>query len=552
MDVEFVERKVNLLGSWKSPRFNEQSLADIKDQINTKKGSKVKLTLSAEGIRYQKAKMLQGKMLVDYIPMPMLKFFSIARTNPDVLFIVSVLLHDPQNNRFKIDVFRCSNGMDASLFATAFTRLSAQRQSVKLVRTQAPRQLKEGEINWTLRSKEADNSKRELRQYVDINGGDEPVVTTTIENGDKAVVPNGHTEVYDHGVRIPIYRKGRPTRIESDADDNKSESSESVLRMELESLSHEIREIKMMLENQNGMTTSSESSASPREGERPVNVAIHKHVVNPAQVVVYRQKEPAERVETIVMEDNRPRSSGYTVTTEGSTTHVRVSVPDYRTIAERTSTTVPASSFESRAYEVVKTTRPSTASTTTYESWKQNTLERSAVRQFNDVPERIQWRSAPKRSTHVVSATARPRSALPSWSTDTVDGQRVEIRHHNAGLGPAYGRVSFNPRAAKLQERKTQSLRGSTGLSLSSTVVKPIDRVYVGRADAKHHSLSGRGRVAVRPSIVVRDIDIENTPDTLYVEQNNNVVKHEDEQLLDVSGIDLYKETPTDGAVIRT
>jgi len=133
-----------------------------------------------------------------------------------------------------------------------------------------------------------------------------------------------------------------------------------------------------------------------------------------------------------------------------------------------------------------------------------------------------------------------------------VDGQRVEIRHHNAGLGPAYGRVSFNPRAAKLQERKTQSLRGSTGLSLSSTVVKPIDRVYVGRADAKHHSLSGRGRVAVRPSIVVRDIDIENTPDTLYVEQNNNVVKHEDEQLLDVSGIDLYKETPTDGAVIRT
>jgi len=124
----------------------------------------------------------------------------------------------------------------------------------------------------------------------------------------------------------------------------------------------------------------------------------------------------------------------------------------------------------------------------------------------------------------------------------------VEVRHHPAGMAPGYQRVSFNPRVVKVQDRKTQSLRMR---GISSTVVKPIDRVYVGRQDAKHHSMSLRPQSAtLRPSILIKDAPPIATVD---VEQNNNVIKLDnDDTLLDVSGIDLYRETPIEGTVIRT
>jgi hypothetical protein len=178
-------------------------------------------------------------------------------------------------------------------------------------------------------------------------------------------------------------------------------------------------------------------------------------------------------------------------------------------------------------------------------------MERNAIR-YSDLPERIQWKSRTNRASHVVSA--RPRSALPSWSTDAVDSAHgVEVRHHSAGYGPAYQRVSFNPRIMKVQDKKSQSLRGIKGAS--STVIKPIDKVYLGRPEAKHHSLSYRSHSAgLRPSILIKDDGFyTDHVQNIVVEQNNNIIKPDpDEHLLDVSGIDLYKETPTEGAVIRT
>ena len=200
---------------------------------------------------------------------------------------------------FQVHAFRCANGLDAGLFVGTFKTLQKNLQVVKVVQKPVPLnvQHKEDDINWTLRSKEHDNSKRELKQLVDLHG--EKAVVHKIGNGttihleeekEPVVVTNGHTEVFENGVRIPLYRKGRPTRMEresydSDVSDTRSEVSESALRSELENLSQELRDIKIMLEKSTGISS---EPGSPREYE-PVKVQTYTHNENQS---MYRKPQP--------------------------------------------------------------------------------------------------------------------------------------------------------------------------------------------------------------------------------------------------------------------
>lgn len=572
MAGQYLEKKVHYLGSWKNNRVDDQTIAQINSQIATEKGNRVKLLLSSDGIRIVKSTMIQGKMLHDFIPLERIQFMTVSRNLPDLLMVIS-LTPGEVAAKFQVHAFRCANGLDAGTYIGTFRSLQKSVRAVRVVKSTVP-QIKnpDEEINWTLRSKDHDNSKRELKHLVDLHGEKAVVhktgdgATVYIDDDDEQpVIMNGHTEVFENGVRIPLYRKGKPTRLEresfeSDVSDNRSEVSESALRSELETLSQELRDIKLMLEKSTGVKTNSEPG-SPREFE-PVSVKVHTHTVHPEQYEVQKTVTRSEpKVETVVLTDEpvrmRVKENGHVP--QGSNL-IRVNVPDYRNYSETTPSysITKVSGPEVKTYTSTTTSQPSyevvtpRASTTSYENWKKNTMERNAVR-YSDLPERIQWKSRGNRASHVVSA--RPRSALPSWSMDTTDSARleaVEVRHHSAGYGPNYQRVSFNPRVVKMQDRKTQSLRTK---GLSTTVAKPIDKVYVGRPDAKHHSLSYRTNSAnLRPSILVKDHNgVQNAVQTVVVEQNNNVVKHDnDDHLLDVSGIDLFKETPTDGAVIRT
>ncbi|XP_045174069.1 uncharacterized protein LOC123535455 [Mercenaria mercenaria] len=573
--AEYIEKKVHFLGSWKNNRVDNQTIAQINSQIATEKGNRVKLQLSRDGIRVVKSTMIQGKMLHDFIPLDKIQFMTVSRNLPDLLMVISLTSGD-NAAKFQVHAFRCANGLDAGVYVGTFRTLHKNLRTVKVVKTVIPQPKgnKDDEINWTLRSKEYDNSKRELKQLVDLHG--EKAVVHKIGNGttihidddeEQPVMTNGHTEVFENGVRIPLYRKGRPTRMEresfeSDVSDNRSEVSESALRSELENLSQELRDIKIMLEKSTGIAS---EPGSPREFE-PVKVQVHTHSVQPEQVHVKRTTTYSEpKYETVVV--NEPvrtthQENGYHVTGDEGVTHVRVNVPDYRNFSEGTSsyTVTTTSRPEVQNHTVTMTSQPNyevvkqKGKTTSYENWKKNTIERNAIR-YSDLPERIRWQSRDNRASHVVSV--RPRSALPSWSTDAVDSTHVKgvkVRHHNVGLGPAYQHVSFNPRVVKMQDRKTQSLRASRGLS--TTVAKPIDKVYIGRPDAKHHSLSYRSNSAkARSSILVKETNgVDTNVQNVVVEQNNNIVKHDndDADLLDVSGLDLYKETPSEGVVIRT
>ncbi|KAL4224403.1 hypothetical protein ACF0H5_017855 [Mactra antiquata] len=560
MADQFIEKKVYYLGVWGKDTVDAQTINEINSQIASQKGNRIKLQLGSDGIRMLKTTVIQGKVLHDYIPIEKIQLMTVSQNLPDLLMVTSLSKGD--KNKFQINVFRCANGLDAGMFMQTYRALQKRIKTVQVVPSRVIKQ-QDDDINWTLRSKEHDNTKRELKQLVDIHGEKavlHKVTDGTVyiqENGTSDVhVQNGHTEVFENGVRIPLYRKGKPTRIEkesveSDMSDNKSEVSESALRNELENLSQELRDIKIMLEHSTGIS----QPGSP-VNFRPVNVDVHKHTVQPQTVVLHAANTDAEdRIETEVVEDDddavvlRRHENGVSHSTSGSVTHVRVNVPDYRSFNENTTsytvTTTKVPVQERRHYEVVTPTR--TTSTTSYEDWKKNTMERNAVR-YSELPERIQWRSRPARASHVIAT--RTRSAIPVWSSDVTDSSNsVEVRHHSAGFGPAYQRVSFNPRVAKI-DKKAHSLRAR---NLSTTVAKPIERVYTGRPDAKHHSLSYRA-TTLRPSVLVTKESVpNNTQQAIVVEQNNNVVKQDvDEQLLDVSGIDLYKETPIEGAVIRT
>ena len=547
-----LERKAYQLGVWPSPPITASILDNIKSQIQNDKGSKIKLQLSFDGLRVIKSSVIQGKMLAEYIPMPRLQFFSIMKNSPDILFVVSLSGRPTDEMRYQINVFRMTSAMDTGLFATQFKYMTGiKKNNIKIVKQTTAAIPRDDAINWTLRSKEHDNSKRELRQMVDISGGKTVVtqVQADIPQTETKIIENGYGEVFENGSRAPMYRKGKPTRIErgsfeSDFSDNRSEVSESALRIELESLSQELRDIKIMLEKSTGITTGSEPN-SPRDFE-PVNIKVHSHTVRPEPTVTYTTVNTEDNIDAVVLESaerRAPTMNGYTVA-NGDVTHVRVSVPDYRASTENVSSSyvIQPPPTVHRSYETMEVkTKPNT---TSYENWKRNTLERNAVRKFHDFPERVQWRSRSNKPGHYVSA--RPRSAIVTSSTDAVDhSHMVEVRHHPAGVGQTYHRVSFNPRVVKVQDRKTQSLRSR---GLSSTVVRPIEQVYHGRKDAKHHSLALRPHSAVvRPSILVKD-------EPVYVEQNNNVIKTAefDDTLLDVSGLDLYRETPIEGAVIRT
>lgn len=536
------ERKVYYLGTWNRNVVDNPAITAINLEIQKEKGAKVKLQVCHDGLRIVRNSVIQGKQLQDFISISRIQFLTVSQRMPNLLVVVA-LSADP-GYRFVLQAFRCQNSIDSAGFLNALREIQKQIKPVTVVKV--PRVAKEDEINWTLRSKEVDNSKRELKQFVNLHGEGVVVHKTDAEKeaDKKELFQNGHSEVYENGVRIPIYRKGKPQRYEEhfhdkDTSDTRSEVSESALRSELESLSHELREIKLMLEKSTGIpsgSTLTSTQSTPRDFE-PVNVTVHKHAVRSDTVIVENQTNGNERLDAVVLDDEvqmRPKQNGhigYNVTTSGNATHVRVSVPDYRTPTDRVSIS------EEHETNGSSSTR---SSMTSYENWKRNTMERNAVR-YDDLPERIQWRSRTNKPAYVVT---RPRSALPSWSSDVPDGSMVEVRHHKVPMvaAPHYQRVTFTPRE---KGQKSQSLRVK---GMGSTVIKPIEKVYTGRGGSvRPHSAHLRG------SILVDERSLSGSQ-VIYVENNNNIVKADpnDDLNLSVNDLELYSETPSGGAVIHT
>lgn len=565
-----VEKKVRFIGSWSHNSVNKDVIAEINAKIVQKTGNNVKLQLWRDGIRVLKTSLIQGKILHELIPFPSIHFLTVSQNTPDFLVVIAKS-RDP-NFQYQIYAFRCASALDASLFIDGFRSIT---KSIEPGHGFNPNIKTHDGINWTLRENEKKNdTKRELNQLVNIHS-EKPVIHS---NGGVSVNINEHQYIKQNGEASPteykvhMYRKGKPAHVQRshefgmrnglDNSDSHSEVSESALRTELESLSQELKDIKLMIEKSTGLTatkTVTENRVTenkvpaPREFE-PLHIKVHTTTV-PYSEVIQNHVEDVESPKTpnvlaaldaVVQyedDDSEDVAKTYIHRTEEDPNVIRVTVPDYRTPSERVSGTTTVISETPRGQRLVAKRSETSGygsvssgtATMSYENWKRSTMG-------NDMSERIQWRAR----SHT---TPRPRTAIPSFSGDSVDSaQYVQVRHHTHAV-PQYQRVSFDPRVSRMGERKTKSLRLR---GISTTVAKPIEKVYV--RDSGHHSLVYRPHSAVRPALVVQNGPIENGTAHVVAEQNNNVVKMEnsDHTLLDVSGIDLYKETPTAQAVIRT
>lgn len=547
-----VEKKAKYIGSWSHKTVNKDVIAQINAQIGKETGHKVKLQLWRDGIRVWKTSLIQGEMLREFIPFPTIHFLTVSQNTPD--FLVVIAKSRNPDFQYEIFAFRLANAMDASMFIEGFRSVT---KSIEPGHGFNPDIKSHDGINWTLRENEKRNdTKRELSQLVNIHGDN----TVVHSNGGARVNINGRQqngEVSPKEYKVHIYRKGKPPHMQQknhefemkngDISDSRSEVSESALRTELDSLSKELRDIKLMIERSTGIQQEEKVTAT-RDFE-PLHIKVHTTTVPHDEVIQNHVESPktpkvlAALDAVVQYEDDADEdvSSRQIQRSDDDPNVIRIKVPDYRSPTERVSTTATVTTTRSPGEHLVAKRSDTSGygsvssgtSTISYENWKRNTMG-------NDMAERIQWR------THTVP---RPRTAIPSFSGDATDSTKyVQVRHHTH-VAPVYQRVSFDPRISRVGERKTKSLRMR---GISTTVAKPIEKVYV--KEGGRHSLVYRPHSALRPALVVQNGPIENGTVTVAAEQNNNIVKVEnsDHNLLDVSGIDLYKDTPTAQAVIRT
>lgn len=555
-----VEKKVGYVGSWDHNKVDPEVINKINAHMTKGAGHKVKLQLWRDGIRVQKTSLIQGKMLREFIPFPTIHFLTVSENTPNFLLVVA---KSPNPNfQYQIFAFKCANAMDASMIMEGFRKITKNVQPGHGFNPDI-KSSHDG-INWTLRENQKGNdTKRELSQFVNIHDGKQVVQSNggarVNVNATHTVQQNGQGSPNEH--KVHMYRKGKPAHVQKgheyvirkeDVSDTHSEASESALRTELETLSQELKDIKLMIEKSTGLAVENRTAAK-REFE-PLHIKVHTTTVPHNGVVENHVESPKTpnvlaALDAVVQyedDDSDNVTKTYIHRSEDDPNVVRVSVPDYRTPADRVSTSTTVSTYGAPTGELLVAKRSDTSgygsissrsSTMSYEAWKRQTMG-------GDMSERIQWRSR--------SHTApRPRTAIPSFSGDSTDGgQYIKVRHHTH-VAPAYQRVSFDPRLVRTGDRKVKSLKIK---GVSTTVPKPIERVYEGYVKEGRHSLVYRPQSSVRPALVVQNGHLEDGSVKVVTEQNNNVVKvdNSDHTLLDVSGIDMYKETPTTHAVIRT
>ncbi|KAK3611681.1 hypothetical protein CHS0354_034343 [Potamilus streckersoni] len=455
-----LEKKVKFLGSWVNDRVTKDVMGKILHLIQSEKGSKVKLQLNRDGLRVMKYQIISGMAMQTFIPLKNIYFITVNQNVPRLLFVVAKDMHT-----YQIYTFKCENALDAGMFIQGLRDLRKTVHSVSKIEHDG--------INWTLRSKTEDD-KRQLNTLVDIYGG-KAVVQVNSGDINQPPVPTGHRFQKQKEKTIPgeqfhkmtMDKTAKPVLATRNADtnmkvddvnaktrtfsngttfsDSASEVSESALRSELESLSNELRDIKLMLEKSTGI--------NPDKMEKHNNKDALDAVVVP---------DDEDKVDTNTEVVRRPKTESKTKPVQNGHTDnglVRVSVPDYRySLKQRT--TKGTDSTDSSGYNsfVSSTVDTSKAPSTTYEDWKN----------------RVEWRSH-------TNSSMRPRSNTLGSSVSNHDQNRPEIlRAKRQTIG--YKMVN-DPRFSMAHNQpKSATLR----LRTCTTIERPIENVYRRHG---HHSV---------------------------------------------------------------
>ncbi|XP_062598757.1 uncharacterized protein LOC134260185 [Saccostrea cucullata] len=495
MDKEYLKKKAWYLGEWRQSVLADTVINQIHQLVKGKKGKNVKLCMARDGIRVFVSNLLQGKILYDHVPFTDLYFMTVNQHNPSCLLVIA---KDPRH-KYRILAYRCENSLDAGLFIQYYRDVRKSMTSVEGYNIELRRS---DEGNWTLRSKQHEDNKRQLKTIVNMqtgtaqpNGGIQNSHTkVAIVNGQSKPDENRNTQMViqtrveksppssprEKVILEKVYRKGKSQNnigIQASGpgterySDNVSETSDSnqSFQNELNYLSNELREIKFMLEKSTGISAEvfhdksgkeiqTESFRTEPDTELTVNKALE-----PIDAVVRDEEEEEVKLRE-VQNDDGPK--------------VRVSVPDYRSLGVQASSKTLPPPPEKRAATLPATFRQTQpdgpellrASTTNYQSWKDDVMLRGRV----------------GRST-------RPRTTLYSTSSYTSTDGSIKGSLRGAPNGVHVHFDSAAPKGSVVYRKK----------AISTNVQKPIERVYqrphsvhsTGRPYVVHHHHHHRGPV---------------------------------------------------------
>lgn len=489
MDTKSMKKKAWYLGTWRQSVLADNVIKQIQQLVARKKGSPVKLCLAKDGIRVFVSNLLQGKVLIDHIPFSDLYFMTVNQHNPQCLLVIA---KDPRH-KYRIIAYRCENALDAGIFIQYYKDVRKSMTSVEGYNIELKRS---NEGNWTLRSKQQEEDKRQLRTIVNMHA-DTPTMKqngvvktaetkTTVVNGHSKIDENRNTKMVVHA-RVEnsppsprekvtlekVYRKGktlnnigiqaaapRSERVSDEVSETSTTESNQSFQHELNYLSNELREIKFMLEKSTGISAEvyHDKSGIEFQTESPPTEQ------ETTEVRVTKALEP---IDAIVKDEDDDEDKPRQIHRDENGANVRVSVPDYRSLGvQASSKTVPTAAPEKRAatlpaYFRQSETQPDgpellRASTSTYQSWKDDVVLRGGV-----------------------GRSGRPRTAL--YSTSSYGSTSGSVQGSLRGV-PNGVHVHFDPGVPKgsVVYRKK---------GISTNVQKPIEKVY-----QRPHSVHASGR----------------------------------------------------------
>ncbi|XP_033748928.1 uncharacterized protein LOC117333637 [Pecten maximus] len=494
-----MEKKVYQLGTWHDDTILDNVINEMAKQVRAGKGTKVRLTVSKHGVTVMKSAALTGKQMTDYLPIENVYFITVNKYHPSCLLVIG----KDHPTKYQILAFRCANGLDAGMFVKYFKDIKRQSNPGEGYNVETKKT--EGE-NWTLRSKTQNNNNRQLSAVVDMHTERAKV------NGDVHIHVNGdsHQEngvartyinpiADDNPPSLTTERKTHAHMTTSDKvvihqqqvvhhrhlSDNVSEASETSLRDELDVLSHELREIKFMLEKSTGITPEEYQRSvvvTPGRKDNSVSeeVVVTRTIEQPdANVVVRREETVTETIHhshtngEVRHHINRKVERAASPKMEGE---VRVTVPDYRSSTDSSR----------KIYSTTETPRiqhEEQGDGVNYKSWGGD--RRSVVRPHGNWRDEVVLRQR-------VHGRTRPRSAIHSSSSyASVSGSVRSARAPSAYVLTEYNR---HPGSQTLPTNRGGSYKR---LHVATTVQRPIERVY-----GRHSTYGGKPVIVERQAVV--------------------------------------------------
>lgn len=509
---------------WKDDTVADNIIRQVADMVRGGKGTKVKLMLSNQGMKATTNSIMSGKNLKDRETLANIYFATVNQYNPQCLLFIT----KDERRKYRIVAIRCASSADAGLFVSCFKDLRRAVKSNGVGNNLELRQIESG--NWTLRAKHSATDKRQLNTIVEMNG--EKMNIHLKQNG---VIKNKRTDINSHAnISVEptpsdnnntVKQNNEKNAVQADQKDSKTVGiqaevieengepvsnsvSENEFKDELDNLSHEVREIKFMLETSTGIGADVYHDKDKKEVEL-VNVS------KPEEEIVAEVKEPKSPISAVVVgvdssdndnddaeKDSKPienelNESKGKESVNSDDSEVRVVVPDYRSSGTQTAPKyvrryVPKENHTSTTVTYNGNGEPkSPRGTTSFDAWKDDVILRRNV--------------SPR--------APRPRSAYLSTSS-TGSSLQGSLRDRNPHI--IYATTARTHHTMPHHSLRVPMRRSS---NMSSTIERPIEKVYP-RPRSVHGSIvyrpttsSQRGTIYAIPTAQTKRV---------YVDPNHN------------------------------